>query len=119
MKIELDWNGALCRCKVDGTNFNDSSRFDQVYCLSAFDCVETDFRRRNRWKGKDPISWYLEEKNILIQPRPYFEEYNKLSWVSEIYKIGDNKIEHIKNICPCKDRKEAVLMAVKYLENKE
>jgi hypothetical protein len=119
MKIEIDYNGALACCKVDGTFFKECERFDQIYCLSAFDCIETDFRRTNNWKGKDPISWYLEEKNILIQPRPYADDFTKLSWVSEIYKIEGTKIINIKNICPCKSRKEAVLMAVKFLENKE
>jgi hypothetical protein len=118
MKIEIDWNGALACCKVDGKYFNDCERFDQVFCLSAFNCVETDFIRRHHWKGKDIISWYLEEKNILIQPRPYVDE-GKLSWVAEIYKIDDTNIQHIKNICPCKSRKDSVLMAVKFLENKE
>ena len=118
MKIEIDYNGALACCKVDGTFFKECERFDQIYCLSAFDCIETDFRRTNNWKGKDPVSWYLEEKNILIQPRPYSDE-GKLSWVAEIYKLDGTDIQHVKNICPCKSRKDAVLMAVKFLENKE
>ena len=49
------------------------------------------------------------------------KEWNISGWIFVDYrnKLDGTDIQHIKNICPCKSRKDAVLMAVKFLENKE
>lgn len=45
MRIEIEYNGAYAICKVDGKYFQQCDNVTKVKALSAFRCIEQDFRR--------------------------------------------------------------------------
>ena len=47
MHIEITYNGAYAVCIVDGKYFNDCDSLTKAKVLSAFGCIEQDFRRNN------------------------------------------------------------------------
>lgn len=50
MRIEIEYNGAYAICKVDGKYFQQCDSLTKSKALSAFRCVEEDFRRNARIK---------------------------------------------------------------------
>lgn len=45
MKIEIDYNGSIAVCKVDGKPFKDCSNIDRVFALDALYVVKRDYER--------------------------------------------------------------------------
>ena len=54
-KIEIEYNGAFAICKVNGKYFNECDSFTKATALSAFRCIEQDFRRTNNHGNKNLI----------------------------------------------------------------
>lgn len=50
MKIEIEYNGSYAVCKVDGKYFQQCDSLTKAQTLSAFSCIEQDFRRNARIK---------------------------------------------------------------------
>lgn len=45
MKIEIDYNGSIAVCKVDGKPFKECSNIDRVFALDALYVVKRDYER--------------------------------------------------------------------------
>lgn len=50
MKIEIEYKGSYAICKVDGKYFQQCDSLTKAMVLSAFSCIEQDFRRNARMK---------------------------------------------------------------------
>ena len=48
MKIEIDYNGSLASCKVDGKPFNKCDINEQVFAMDAFRTIIKDWKRQNK-----------------------------------------------------------------------
>lgn len=48
MKIEIEYKGSYAVCKVDGKYFQQCDSLTKAMVLSAFSCIEQDFRRNAR-----------------------------------------------------------------------
>lgn len=47
MRIEIEYNGSYAVCKVDGKYVQQCDSLTKAMVLSAFSCIEQDFRRNN------------------------------------------------------------------------
>lgn len=45
MNIEIEYKGSYAVCKVDGKYFQQCDSLTKAMVLSAFSCIEQDFRR--------------------------------------------------------------------------
>ena len=45
MKIEIDYNGSLAVCNVDGKPFNECDVNEQVFAMDAFRTIIKDWNR--------------------------------------------------------------------------
>ena len=50
MKIEIEYKGSYAVCKVDGKYFQQCDSLTKAMVLSAFSCIEQDFRRNAKRK---------------------------------------------------------------------
>lgn len=50
MKIEIEYKGSYAICKVDGKYFQQCDSLTKAMVLSAFSCIEQDFRRNSQIK---------------------------------------------------------------------
>lgn len=50
MEIKIEYNGAYAICKVDGKYFQQCDSLTKAMVLSAFRCIEQDFRRNSQIK---------------------------------------------------------------------
>lgn len=48
MRIEIEYKGSYAICKVDGKYFQQCDSLTKAMVLSAFSCIEQDFRRNAR-----------------------------------------------------------------------
>lgn len=48
MKIEIEYKGSYAVCKVNGKYFQQCDSLTKAMVLSAFSCIEQDFRRNAR-----------------------------------------------------------------------
>lgn len=46
MKIEIEYNGSLAACKVDGKPFNECGVNEQVFAMDAFRTIVKDWNRK-------------------------------------------------------------------------
>ena len=50
MRIEIEYKGSYAVCKVDGKYFQQCDSLTKAMVLSAFSCIEQDFRRNAKIK---------------------------------------------------------------------
>lgn len=50
MKIEIDYNGSLAACKVNGKSFNECNVNEQVFAMNAFRTIINDWKRNKKNK---------------------------------------------------------------------
>lgn len=48
MKIEIDYNGSLAVCIVNGKPFNECDADEQVFAMNAFRTIIKDWKRQNK-----------------------------------------------------------------------
>lgn len=48
MKIEIEYNGSIAICKIDGKLFNDCDSFEQIYAMDAFRTIINDWKRNKK-----------------------------------------------------------------------
>ena len=48
MKIEIDYNGSLAVCRVNGKPFNECDVNEQVFAMNAFRTIIKDWERQNK-----------------------------------------------------------------------
>jgi len=66
MKIEIDYNGSLAACKVDGKPFSECDVNEQVFAMDAFRTIIKDWERQNK-QQLNKVSWRAVSP-IFIQP---------------------------------------------------
>lgn len=52
MKIEIEYNGSIAICKIDGKPFYEGSIDDKVFAMEAFRTIIKDWNRERRISGK-------------------------------------------------------------------
>lgn len=50
MKIEIEYNGSLAVCKVNGKSFNECDVNEQVFAMDAFRTIINDWKRNKNKK---------------------------------------------------------------------
>lgn len=50
MKIEIDYNGALVSCKVNGKPFNKCDIKEQIFAMDSFRIILKNYKDRNEKK---------------------------------------------------------------------
>ena len=50
MKIQIDYDGSIAICKIDGRPFNYCNKESQVLCLDAFRTIEEHWKRERKKK---------------------------------------------------------------------
>lgn len=70
MKIEIDYNGSVAICQVNNKLFNYCDASNQLYCLSAFKCIEDAWHRdsKSRKGEQNDMSDVLEQIRNLRKP---------------------------------------------------
>ena len=52
MKIEIEYNGSIAICKIDGKPFYEGSIDDKVFAMEAFRTIIKDWNRERRISSK-------------------------------------------------------------------
>ena len=52
MKIEIEYNGSIAICKIDGKPFYEGSIDDKVFAVEAFRTIIKDWNRERRISSK-------------------------------------------------------------------
>ena len=52
MTIEIEYNGSIAICKIDGKPFYEGSIEDKVYAMDAFRTVINDWKRERRMSSR-------------------------------------------------------------------
>ena len=63
MKIEIEYNGSIAICKVDGKPFNECDVNEQVFAMDAFRTIIKDWNRERTPETANLKPYVREDKN--------------------------------------------------------
>lgn len=63
MTIEIEYNGSIAICKIDGKPFYEGSIDDKVFALEAFRTIIKDWKRERTTKTANLKPYVREDKN--------------------------------------------------------